>query len=142
MAVAHAIWMFRLKRVVCCVNCVLEIIIRIQHLAMRMGYSSDVLLYSWHFENCEVLLCISVIRTRGCLRYCFLFGPALSSHRSLNTPPVLPPAGRQGSFPIPPRQSTSYTCFSCGYSDHTRSKCRFRNPVSQLQWKWTYCSSL
>ena len=41
--------MFRLKRVLCCVNCVLKIIIRIQHLATRMGYSSDVLLSSWRF---------------------------------------------------------------------------------------------
>ena len=55
--------------------------------------------------------------------------PALSSRRSSSTPPVLPPAGRQGSFPKSPRQSTSYTCFSCGNSDHTRSKCRFRNAV-------------
>ena len=31
MAVTHAIRMFRLKGVVCCINCVLEIIIRIQH---------------------------------------------------------------------------------------------------------------
>ena len=55
--------------------------------------------------------------------------PALSSRRSSSAPPVLPPAGRQGSFPKSPRQSTSYTCFSCGNSDHTRSKCRFRNAV-------------
>ena len=55
--------------------------------------------------------------------------PALSSRRRLSTPPVLPPAGRQGSFPKSPRQSTSYTCFSCGNSDHTRYKCRFRNAV-------------
>ena len=26
------------------------------------------------FENSEVLLCVSVVRTRGCLRYCFLSG--------------------------------------------------------------------
>ena len=55
--------------------------------------------------------------------------PAISSRRSSSTPPALPPAGRQGSFPKSPRQSTSYTCFSCGNSDHTRSKCRFRNAV-------------
>ena len=26
------------------------------------------------FENCEVLLCVSVIHACGCLHYCFLFG--------------------------------------------------------------------
>ena len=48
--------------------------------------------------------------------------PAISSRRSSGTPPALP-------FPKSPRQPTSYTCFSYGNSDHTRSKCRFRNAV-------------
>ena len=55
--------------------------------------------------------------------------PALPSRRISSTPPALPPVGRQRSFPKSPRQSTSYTCFSCGNSDHTRSKCRFKNAV-------------
>ena len=55
--------------------------------------------------------------------------PALPSRRSSSRPPALPPVGRQRSFPKSPRQSTSYTCFLCGNSDHTRSKCRFKNAV-------------
>jgi len=64
--------------------------------------------------------------------------PALLPRQSSSTPPALPPLGRQGSVPKSPRQSTSYTCFSCGNSDHTRSKCRFRDAVSQLQWEGLY----
>ena len=55
--------------------------------------------------------------------------PALSSRRSSSTPPALTPADRQGSLPKSPRQSSSYTCFSCGNSDHSRFACRFRNDV-------------
>ena len=42
------------------------------------------------------------------------------------------------------QQATSYACFSCGNSDHVRSKCKFRNAVCRscnLRAR-TYCPSL
>ena len=50
--------------------------------------------------------------------------PGSTSRRNSNIPPVLPPATRPGSSSKLPPQSTSYTCFSCGNSDHTRPKCK------------------
>ena len=42
----------------------------------RRGWDPPVMWCCLHgdFENCEVLLCVSVVRARGCLRYYFLFG--------------------------------------------------------------------
>ena len=55
--------------------------------------------------------------------------PLISSPRNSSIPTPLPPAARQGSPPKSPRQSTAYTCFSCGNSDHIRSSCKFLNAV-------------
>lgn len=52
---------------------------------------------------------------------------------SFRANPRVPPTSRQAagqtSTPNSSQQPTSYTCFSCGNSDHTRPKCKFRNAV-------------
>lgn len=56
--------------------------------------------------------------------------PRSTSRGNSNISPVLPLASRPGSSSKSrPPQSTSYSCFSCGNSDHARPKCRFRNTV-------------